>query len=75
MTIGSDICDPPAHKMYTEGSLAAWRAAARSLLCSMFYGLVLRLAVCTTAAGRLSAAAPPVVPISHQGAGLHSERA
>lgn len=75
MTTGSDICDPPAHEIYTEGSPAAWRAATHFLLCSIFYGLIVHLAVCTTAAGQLSTAALLIVSISHQGAGLHGERA
>lgn len=70
MTIGSGIRDPPAHKMCTGGSPAAGRAAALPLLCAVFYGLIVHLAVCTAAAGQLSAAAPPAVSSSPRGAGL-----
>ena len=73
MTIGSDICDTPAHKMYSDGSPVAWRVAAPSLLLSMFYGLILHLAVCTTTAGWLSAVAAPLVSISHQAVGLPNQ--
>lgn len=64
MTIGSDICDP-----HTEGSLAARRAAAPSLLRSMLYGFILHLAVRATGMSQCCCSA--CYHTSDQAAGLH----